>query len=325
MPMRRIFQTACVVSALAFATMAHADDAAVAEAQARFKEGLEFADTMKFEEARLKFLQAFVVLKAPAVLFNLATAEQKTGHDVEAIEHYRAFLKTGAADPHITDAMREKAKQNIADLLTKVSQVDIDVPDGAKVSVDGTPLEESPKEPVPVMPGKHTIEAAFSGKVKSVTVSPRVGDIVKAKIDFDDGATEPPPVESESERPLAGWVVPAGLGALGVAGLVAGGVFASASQSSKDDSEALRRSSPGLCASPESQGCRDYDDKRSSAESQATAAWVGYVSGGVLLAASVATFVFWPKSGKSGSPSRGMLVTPLVGVHGGGASLKLSF
>lgn len=324
MTMRRIVQAACILSALVLTTLAHGDDAAVAEAQARFKEGLDFADNMKFEEARLKFLQAFVVLKAPAVLFNLASAEQKTGHDVEAIEHYRAFLKSGATDTHITDAMRDKAKQNIADLLAKVSQVDVDVPDGAKVSVDGKPLEEFPKDPVPVAPGKHTIEAAFSGKVRSVSVNPRVGEVVKAKIDFEDGTTTMPPAEAQYERPLAGWVVPAGLGALGIAGLVVGGAFASASQSSKDDSEALRRSSPGLCAAPESPACRDYDDKRSTAESQATVAWVGYVSGGVLLAASVATFVFWPKSGKA-SPSRGMLVTPLVGANGGGASLKLSF
>ena len=216
MTMRRYVQAACVVSALAFATLAHADDAAMAEAQARFNEGLHLADSAKFEEARLKFLQAFAVLKAPAVLFNLASTEQKTGHDVEAIEHYRAFLKSGANDTRITDAMRDKARQNIADLLKKVGQVEIDAPDGAKISVDGKPLEEPPKAPVPVTPGKHTIEAAFSGKIKSVTVDAPLGQVVKAKIDFDSGpdGTYAPPETGEGGLSTATIVTVSGLAAV---------------------------------------------------------------------------------------------------------------
>lgn len=321
--MRRMVQTACVLSALVFATMAHGDDTATAEAHTRFREGLDFADHMRFEEARLKFLQAFVVLKAPPVLYNLAAAEQKTGHHVEAIEHYRAFLKVSSTDTHITDAMREKAKENIVELLAKVSQVEVDAPSAAKISVDGRPLEEFPREPIPVTPGRHTIEAAFEGKIRSVSVAPRGGEVVRAKIDFESATAGRE--EGDGERPLAGWIVPAGLGALGVAGLAVGGIFASASQSAKDDSETMRRGSPGLCASPESQGCKDYDERRSTAESQATAAWIGYVGGGALLAASVATFALWPRSGKPAPPSRGMLLTPRVDVHGGGASLRFSF
>ena len=327
MTMRRYVQAACVVSALAFATLAHADDAAMAEAQARFNEGLQLADNAKFEEARLKFLQAFAVLKAPAVLFNLASTEQKTGHDVEAIEHYRAFLKGSLNDTRITDAMRDKAKQNIAALLAKVGQVDIDAPDGAKISVDGKPLEEWPKDPVPVPPGKHTIEAAFSGKVKSVTVDAPLGQVVKAKLDFDNATdgTYAPPETGGGERTTAGWVVPITLGVLGVGSVVMGGVFASASQSSKDDAETLRRGTPGLCAPPGGQACNDYDAKRSDAESQATLGYAGYIAGGALLAGAIATFVFWPKSGKSSTASHGMIFTPQVGPRVAGASLQLHF
>ncbi|MBX3224179.1 MAG: hypothetical protein KF795_26925 [Labilithrix sp.] len=325
--MRRYVQAACVVTALAFASLAHADDAAMAEAQARFKEGLELADNAKFEEARLKFLQAVAVLKAPAVLFNLASSEQKTGHDVEAIEHYRAFLKSGANDTRITDAMRDKARDNIASLLTKVGQVDIDAPDGAKISVDDKPLEEAPKEPVPVTPGKHKIDAAFNGRIKSVTVDCPLGQVTKAKLDFDatTGDTYQPPEGSEGERTTAGWVVPIALGVLGVGGVVMGGVFSSSSQGSKDDAEALRRTTPGLCAPPGGQACTDYEAKRSDAESQATLGYVGYIAGGALLAGAIATFVFWPKSGKSTTASHGMIFTPVAGPRFAGGSVQLHF
>lgn len=329
MTMRRYVQVACVLSALAFASLAHADDAAMAEAQARFKEGLELADGAKFEEARLKFLQAFAVLKAPAVLFNLASTEQKTGHDVEAIEHYRAFLKSSTNDTRITDAMRDKAKQNVAELLKKVGQVEIDAPEGAKISVDGKPLEEPPAEPVPVAPGRHKIEAAFSGKIKSVTIECALGQVTKAKIEFETGpdTTYDPPAGGDGERrTTAGWVVPITLGVLGAGGVVMGAVFASGAQSAKEEFEALRRQSPGICAPPGSTAeCNAYDDKRSDAKSQTTLSYVGYVAGGVLLAGAVATFfVLAPKSTKSAS-SHGIIFTPSVGPQTAGGSLHIRF
>jgi hypothetical protein len=324
--MRRYVQVACVLSALSFASLAQADDAAMLEAQARFREGLELADNAKYDEARLKFLQAFAVLKAPAVLFNLASTEQKTGYDVEAIGHYRAFLSIGASDTRITDAMRDKANRNIDSLLRKVGQVDIDAPDGAKISVDGKPLEEPPKGPVPVSAGRHRIEAAFSGKIKSVTIECALGQVVKAKIEFDTGPDQlNDPRASEGERTTAGWVVPLTLGVLGAGGVVMGAAFASSSQSSKDASEGLRRTSVGLCAPPGGAACTEYDAKRADAESQATLSYVGYVAGGALLAGALASFLFWPKSPKSLSPSRGMILTPHVGPQAAGANLQLHF
>src|SRR5688572_7661094 len=53
--MRRYFTLGLVLSALTLGRAASADDAATTEAQARFKEGLEYADAARFEEARLKF------------------------------------------------------------------------------------------------------------------------------------------------------------------------------------------------------------------------------------------------------------------------------
>jgi hypothetical protein len=306
---------------------AHADDAATVEAQARFQEGLDLADGGKHEPARLKFQQAWSVFKSPAVLYNLARSEQLTGHELEALEHFRLFLRIGATDVKVTDAMREKAKQNAADLARKVGQVDIEVPASARVTVDGKPLEETPKEPVPVQPGRHTIEATFDGKVRNVSVECGAGSIVKARIEFDTpGSTEPP---GEERRPpsAARWIVPTVLGVAGLAGIGVGIGFGAKSQSAKTDSEGIRSANPGLCGTPALQStCDSYDAKRSDSKSAATVSYVGYIAGGALLAGFAATLIFWPKSKErtASTPSRGIradAVTPLVGGGTLGAGL----
>ncbi len=332
-PMRRLLSLVMLTCTLAAPAVAHADDAAVSEAQARFKEGLALSDRAKFEEARLKFLQAYAVVKAPSVTFNLALAEQKTGHEVDAVGHYRAFLVLSANDTRVTDAQRDKARANIGDLTKKVGQIDIDAPEGTKISVDGAPVE-STRDPVPVTAGKHAIEGTYSGRVKSTSVEAKLGEITKAMLTFEEpvAAATPspmppvtePPAEPPPHRTTAGWVVPVSLGILGVAGIATGIGMSAASQSSKDDYIAMRQKAPGLCADRNSQPCRDYDDKRSSSSTQSTVGVVGYAAGSVLLAGAVASWFLWPKSGKS-APQQGLTITPLVGLQGGGADIKLTF
>ncbi len=145
--------------------VARADDAATVEAQARFQEGLDLADAGKHEPARLKFQQAWSVFKSPAVLYNLARSEQLTGHDLEALEHFRLFLRVGATDVKITDAMRDKAKQNEVNgphalnggvdrsggrrrnARAKWAKSTSTFPRPARVTVDRA-LDETPKDPV---------------------------------------------------------------------------------------------------------------------------------------------------------------------------------
>jgi hypothetical protein len=98
----------------------------------------------------------------------------------------------------------------------------IDVPPTARVSVDGKPLDETPKEPVAVQPGRHTIEASFDGRVKSVTVECVAGNVVKARIEFEAGGGTEPPGEARSSKWSTGRIVT--VSAL-AAGAVAGGVL----------------------------------------------------------------------------------------------------
>lgn len=283
-------------SAVTLSPAARADDAAVAEATKRFEEGLALADAGKPEEARLKFQQAAAVVKSPGVLFNLARSEQLTGHDYDAMEHYKQFLRVAENDPRVNDAMRDKAREHIADLATKVGQIDIQAPPSARVSIDGKPLEEPPKEPVAVPPGRHVVEVAYEGRIKSVNVACDAGQVVKAKVDFD--TIEPPHEERRAEPPTK-WLVAGGLGVLGLAGVGVGVGFAMASQSAKDTENAKRL--PGVCVDQASAACRDLDAARSDVDSKATISTIGYVAGGALLAGAIVTVLVWPRGRRTGA------------------------
>jgi hypothetical protein len=328
--MRRHVLLACLTIAFAvpvFPGVAHADDAAVVEAKARFEEGLELADAGKAEPARLKFQQAWAVFKAPAVLYNLARAEQLTGHDLEALEHFKLFLKVGATDVKITDAMRDKAKQNAAELAKKVGQVDIEVPPTARVSVDGKPLEETPKDPVAVQPGRHTIEASFDGRVKSVTVECLAGNVVKARIEFESGGGTEPPGEQAHGFWTTGRVVGLSAAVVGLAALGTGVAFGLSAGSKHDDADAKRATLPDPNSScsfnPALPQCSELKSLESDYKSASTLSTVFLASGGVLVVGGAVLFLV--SAPKRNEPTRGMRFVPMASSKEAGVSWMGTF
>src|SRR5262249_14189947 len=103
------------------------------EAQKRFDEGLALHDHGKDDEARLKFAQAWAVLKRPNVLFNLARSEQLSNHVVEALVHFQDFVKM----PGISTQDKADADGRVVELKKKVGTLDIKgAPEGAKIVID---------------------------------------------------------------------------------------------------------------------------------------------------------------------------------------------
>ncbi len=237
-----------------------AQDSATAEARARFDEGIKLAEAGEHESARLKFSQAWALFKSPAILFNLARSEQLSNHPVEALEHYRQFAKT-PPDPKITDVQRQRAAENIAELAKKVGQIEIEAPTGARITVDGRAVDGDNTDPVPVTPGKHTVEAIFDGKVTSVTVECTAGTITKAKViesasvgTVDPPPPPPPPPPPAEEQPgfwTTGRIAGLGVFAGGLIGLGAGVGFHMAAGQSEKNVNALRSSLP----EPRSSAC----------------------------------------------------------------------
>lgn len=310
------FSSGALLLALAAPAFAQ-PDSAIEEARARFQEGLAQADAGNHEAARLKFSQAWAVFKSPAVLYNLARTEQLTGHDVEALEHFKLFLRM-SGDPKVTADQRQKAAENITALSKKVAQLDVEVSKGARVTVDGRTLEEAPAEPIAVPPGHHVVEASLDGKIKSSAVDCPAGNVVKVKIVFDLGAATEPPHE-RSRTSSGRYIVPGVIGAFGLAAIGAGIGFGLASRSAKDDEDAAR--SQGVCFDQASPGCTALKEARDDVDSKATISTLGYIAGGALLVGAVATFLIWP-SASSRTGTR-VLVSPTA--QGGFVQLGASF
>lgn len=309
----------------------------MAEAKQRFNEGLALADKNDYEAARLKFNQAYSLLKTASVLFNLARAEQLSGHHVEALEHYRLFQKQ-ANDPKITDAERSRATEALLDLKKKVGQITIEAPPGTSVSVDGKTLDSIPPDPLAVIPGKHLLEAVIEGKTKQVEVDAQPGATVVASFIEKTSSTPPdktpeqPPPVVETERDTMGYVVPVSLATLGILALGVG-IGTRVAAGSKSDDAAAAAKEPGAingCSGVTSPACNAVRDAAESERDLKNVSTVGLVVGGAAIVGAVATYFLWPKSsastekksGLSHPPAKKPALIPVVSEGYGGVLLR---
>jgi hypothetical protein len=295
---------------------------ATKEAESRFKEGLGRHDAGDEEGARLSFLQAYSVLKRPNILFNLARAEQLTGHLVEALQHYKLFV----ADSTVTGADRDTAKRRIVELTPLVGHVTLDAPVGADLWIDGQmlPSKAPLTEPADVAPGTHSVQVRLGEQTKTVSVSCAAGQTVTAKIDIAQSgaplvvvpipavgpATPHPPAgpektlpPDEKEKPNARVITTVVLSVGAVAFLAAGiGLeVVSANQLSNEQSDLTAFKNQGLNPSsacsvtPARQGCSTLNDAAQAHATDGNAAVGTLATAGVLGAAAVLTWSLWPK------------------------------
>ena len=237
-----------------------ADDASVAMARERFKEGVAFFDKKDYEKARLAFLQAYALKKHPAVLLNLAQSELRSGHEADAAKHFAAYLRD-ANDASPAETQAAQAGLNAAKVAVAEVEVTVDE-SGAEVYVDGTLSGVSPLPgPLYMAVGSHSVEARKNGQSTATQVSAGAGKQLKASLSLTPKAvplaTPPstpapeaatstaaePPAESGGRKPFFKWLVgsPVGLVGLGLTGVgVGGGIgFAFASHKSYANSDSV--------------------------------------------------------------------------------------
>ena len=135
--------------------LAQPADEAIKAARKRFDEGTAAYDAGRYEAARIAFHQAYAIKPHPAVLRNLGEAELKTGHYVEAAQHFASFLDSSDGNG-ATERVREslaRAEQQVARLSIQVS-----VP-SADVYIDGEVVGHSSLAPEPryIEPGNHVV------------------------------------------------------------------------------------------------------------------------------------------------------------------------
>ncbi len=299
------------------------------QAEQRHKEGVTSFSKWDFEAARQSFLQAYALEQKPKYLWDLAIAEAKSAHNVEALRHFRKYFKLAAA----TQADRDKAKPIMEDCERKTARVRVAIPTGAVLLVDGASIDEALLGmPIDVAPGSHTLEARLGDKTKSTTTAPAVGETSSVTLQFDAAPTpaptttsaplppsglpadETPPVvgpEPTPSTPVTKYVVVGGLGLAAIGSFVASGLFASASSSAHDDATALLNAR--ACNVPSSSTCNDFNSKRDTANTDKTLSGATLGIGVAFLVAAGVAWFAWPRET---APSKKAWLSPSVGTKG---------
>ncbi len=308
------------------------------EAQARFEEGIARVKAGNLEGARLSFTQAYALLEKPTILWNLALTDEKTGHLLEALDHFRQYARNATGpDDHVN------ADKHIAVLLTQTTHLDVAAPSGAQIVIDGNPAGPAPlTAAVDVMPGPHHLEARTAQSSRTADVDGLAGQLVHVNLmpppvlapepvpQPEDAAPAPAPslpdtpepVESSAPPPRAAsrpWPSSAPLPQLS-AGL--GVYFALQSQNNERaaagwyhqdrERQQARAFTPSSAADADT--CASWNDNVQAQGRDAILSDVLYVAGGALAVGAVATWLLWPTETKTGA----VVVTPVVDAAGAG-------
>jgi hypothetical protein len=265
-------------------------DAALRDALDRFQEGLEAAaaanqknDMAKWEEARVKFLEAYAVVRRPSLVYNLAYSEERLGRAQDAIGHYREYLAT-------SDKPKEaEARTRLAALLQGFGQIKIEAPADAVLEVDGkaTPTRAPLADTVVVTPGKHHVVARLADKTAEGDAEVTAGHTAAVSLAWP---------ELKKKPSTAKLVTVGGLGVLGVAGLVTAGVLQASAGSKASRQKELQEGYPvdSCTTNPGDPRCVELQSVTDARHSNSVGAGVALGLGLGFVGATVATWFLWP-------------------------------
>jgi hypothetical protein len=287
-------------------------------------------------------------LRDPSILFNLARAEQLTGHLTEALQHYKLFV----ADRTVAGGDRETALEHIAELAALVGHIAIDATAGAELWIDDQRLPSKAPlgEPADVAAGTHTLRARLGDQTETVSVSCAPGQTVQAKIDIVptgapllrvptarenianlQGTVQKPPKDERytASGARVATLVALGVGAVALLGAGIGLEVASSKASSAAAADVTQLQYGGISSSVCSDGmmaesitaCSNLANELSAHSAEASAATGLFVGAGVLAATFAVTWVVWPKA-RLGEQAE---VVPLVSPSMAGLGLGGSF
>ena len=270
--------------ALAPAAAADPSGADVLLARQLANEGIALSQKGDYEGAIAKLQRAEAIHHAPTILVHIGECQLRLGRLVDALSSLDRVAREnlGASPPRAFVTAQERANTLVAEIRPKLGTLRVEATGphpGATFKIDETELREAALGlDRPIDPGTHVIEGITSdgqhvrrevqireGKTELVTLA------IPAVITVAPPATVvevPAPKQSSGTRTL-GWV----LTGSGAAALVASGVFAGLTVSTKSDLD-------GACADkacpPSARG--DYDSARTTATVAGIALGVGVVA-----------------------------------------------
>ena len=193
--------TLLLLSVMMAAPAGAQDDPRKAEAQRVLDEAMRLHDANRDAEALPLFRRAYEIFPSPNALFNVARAEQLTGARAQALRHYRECLK----NPLLNPAFHGVAVERVRELEAALAHLRLTAPEGAKVTVDGEPVE-SLHAPYAVEPGARTI-AVVDGERRTIEVA--AGQTLDVDLRVAQLSTTEPPAEvrSSGSGQTTRWIV----------------------------------------------------------------------------------------------------------------------
>jgi hypothetical protein len=222
-----------IVAAVVFVP-ATASAGDVDAARKTFAEGVKLYQQGDWEGARRLFKKADTEHHAPAIVYNLALAEEKLGHLQAALDAYEAYI----AEVGDKGELSSPAVLAIAQIKARTTKLRVETnPPGARLFVDGVPLTDPSPTSFLVGGGHHVVIAQGDGwRAERDVEAKGAGDALTVNLaktetappaptaPLDIERTTPPP--SGPEKPIEKPPVPEPPKPAGPEGIVWGAEFA---------------------------------------------------------------------------------------------------
>jgi len=326
--MRHAVITAGLVLAL-FSGRARAQDAnpnnaeRVAAAKSLFDQGQSLMDQKNFGDACAKFRASNEQVAKVGTLLNLADCYEKNGQNASAWATYNDAIGLGRRQGR--PEFEEFAKKKTADLEPTLSKMTLIVPreviiEGLVVTRDGNKLSEGAwGVPIPVDPGKHTIQATAPKKLPwkgtiDINADRKVHELTVGPL--EDAPVDAPVIQHEivtrvieqrsfwTPLHIAGAIV----GGVGVGALAGGGVFGGVAISTWKSAKDLCGPSIPVCAFNS-----DGPSKADQAKTFATVSTALFIGGGIAVAGGVTMLLIGKSKSTEQQATTAAHVWPLVG------------
>jgi hypothetical protein len=332
---------ACALSLFPVSAVAQeASEADIAQARALGEQASNAFNAGNYAESEKLWAAAGKLYpKAPTLSLGLARAAAKNGHVVLAQEQYNKIIRewgnVASPPPAFKDAL-EAAQREVGDVSKRVASVTINVEGGATnptVTVDGVGVPAAALGlRRPVDPGQHTVHAEAQGyKGADAPFQVAEGGTAIATLKLEKapeaqpvaGGAPPPGGDYSSPKAGGGSNKTLAIVALGVggAGLVFGTITGLIAVGKHGD---LKDSCPdGKCPSDKQSDIDSY-------KTMGTLSTVGFIVGGVGIAAGAVLWFTSPKEAARTDtskwatiePAKGVTMTPYVGGTSAGVSGK---
>jgi hypothetical protein len=299
------------------------DDKTRNAARSLAEQGRDVYDKGEYARAFDLFHRAYTLVSAPTIALYEGRSLAKLGRLVQAQEAYLRAVRTKLT-PDSPEAFRKAVREAEAEemaLESRIAKVTLVLTGpGAKLpnvtlTADGEPFgAQLVGVEVPIDPGAHTVVVSVPGGSPtqvSFTIAEGSAQRVEVAVAEPKAQSAAPPVAAPPTSPpkrdeparKATWYHPAAYaaGAVGVVGLATGIVTGSMAQSHYSQA---RSACPNHMCVEGSDGA----DELSSFRSLRTVSTVGYIVGGVGLAAGVTLLVLAPS--KRAEPSAALLLGP---------------